>query len=293
MFVAGNELYDAGQYEEAITAFRASHDIVASPNTSYMIARCLRELGRLRQAHTQFRSALREAEAAAEHDDKYAATAEALRAEIMELESNLGRVQVRLVNAPPGTQVAVDELALDPGALDEPVIVPPGETTIIATSPTGTEVKKKVNVPEGGLAEVSLAFSEEPAEAPQPAPVAADVTEGGGIPLRTIAYVAGGVGVVGIGAFAVFGSMSKSKFSELRDACPGGGCPPERSGDIEDGKRFQMFANVGLALGVLGVGAGVTLFVLSGSSREPEAETARRPARVVMRPASVALEGSF
>jgi hypothetical protein len=87
--------------------------------------------------------------------------------------------------------------------------------------------------------------------------------------------------------------MSKSKFSELQDACPGGGCPPERSGDIEDGKRFQMFANVGLALGVLGVGAGVTLFVLSGSSREPEAETARRPARVVMRPASVALEGSF
>jgi hypothetical protein len=194
--------------------------------------------------------------------------------------------------------VTVGELTLDDNALDEPVIVAPGETTVSATSPDGKEVKKTVSVAQGALVDVSLTFSEDkPAAPPPPQPVAVSTTDTAsneGIPMRTLAYVAGGIGVAGFAGFAVFGAMSRSKFNELRDACPGDVCPPERSGEISDGKRYQTFANVGLAVGILGLGAGVTLFVLDNSSAPSAgASTASGAPRLVVRPASVAVEGRF
>ena len=56
-------LYDAKHYAEALTAFRASHDVVKSPNTRLMIARCLRELGRLGEAYAETAATIAEAEA--------------------------------------------------------------------------------------------------------------------------------------------------------------------------------------------------------------------------------------
>jgi hypothetical protein len=50
-FRVADDLYDAKRFEEALTADRASYDIVASPNSRLMIARSLRELGRLEQAY--------------------------------------------------------------------------------------------------------------------------------------------------------------------------------------------------------------------------------------------------
>src|SRR5258708_31077752 len=53
-FQRGKKLYDAGNYEEALSEFRASLDIVASPNTRLYSARCLRELNRIVEAYAEF-----------------------------------------------------------------------------------------------------------------------------------------------------------------------------------------------------------------------------------------------
>lgn len=81
--------------------------------------------------------------------------------------------------------------------------------------------------------------------------------------MRTWAYVAGGVGAGGLVTFAVFGVLARSTYNDLQNQCSGGPCPPDKAGEIASGRTAQTVANVGLVLGVLGAGAGATLFVLS------------------------------
>lgn len=81
--------------------------------------------------------------------------------------------------------------------------------------------------------------------------------------MRLGAYVAGGVGVLGLATFAIFGAMASSTYNDLNHACGSGPCPSSKSSEISSGKTDETFANVGLVIGALGVGAGVTLFVLS------------------------------
>jgi hypothetical protein len=59
---------------------------------------------------------------------------------------------------------------------------------------------------------------------------------------------------------------------------------------VDDGKRFQTFANIGLAVGIIGVGTGVTLFFLSAPSSSSSGGGA--PA-VAVAPGYVAVKGRF
>ena len=63
-----------------------------------------------------------------------------------------------------------------------------------------------------------------------------------------------------------------------------------RNDDIEAGRRYQLIANVGLGVGIVGLGAGATLFVLS-ANKGPAREASQTALRVG--PASVSLEGRF
>ena len=85
-----------------------------------------------------------------------------------------------------------------------------------------------------------------PEETREPPVVVVDTSHRG---LRTAAYVAGSVGVVGLATFAVFGALEKSTYNDLQSACQGGPCPPEKASDISTGRSRQTIANVGLAAG--------------------------------------------
>ncbi len=100
--------------------------------------------------------------------------------------------------------------------------------------------------------------------------------------MRIGSYVALGVGVVGIGVGTVFGLKAKSKYKQANEItgreCPGAGpCELEPSlndqwaqlGD--DGDSAKTLSLVGFIVGGVGVATGVTLFVLSGSKKEPTA----------------------
>jgi hypothetical protein len=109
--------------------------------------------------------------------------------------------------------------------------------------------------------------------------------------MRTLAFVAGGVGVAGLATFGIFGLMNNSKFGELEDSCgPNKVC----SGDLKDtadtGKTYQTIANIGLVVGVVGIAGGVTLFVLSG--KKTEAVPAEE-AQLRVGPGNVSLQGRF
>ena len=278
-FEAADELYDGEQYEAAIKAFRTSFEIVASPNSQLMIARAMRKLGNLADAYVELESAMDLATAAAKKDPKYEPTAKAVREELAALKGQVGVIHLRLSDPPAGTSVTVADRPVQLSALARPVIVAPGTVVVVARAEGHAELSKRVDVAAGQETTVDLELaplsSKEPTPdlpppaAPAPAPTAPS-------PLRTAAFVAGGGGAVGLVGFVVFGAMHHAKFSDLEDSCPNNRCTRDRQDDIDSGKTDETLANVGLVIGVLGAGAGVTLFILSGrkSANAPPASSA-------------------
>lgn len=276
-FVAADGLYDAKRYAEAITAYRASYEIVASPNSRLMIARSLAALGKLDDAYAELVGAVADAKTAVAADAKYEPTLKAAETELASLEPRIGRVELVLGAALEGAKINVGPRTLTAAQHSTPVVVTPGNIVVVAALADGRSVRKEVAVAAGATEKVELDLAPEvapgaqprPPERPRPAPPPPTDSRAKQHPLRAYAFVAGGVGVAGLATFTIFGLMNKSKFDDLDSSCDNGHCGPSRQDDIDAGRRYQTLANVGLVVGVVGIGAGTTLFLLSKPKAEP------------------------
>ena len=93
--------------------------------------------------------------------------------------------------------------------------------------------------------------------------------------------------MAGLLTFTIAGLMAHSTYGDLQNSC-GGGCPPSKEGEISSGKTQQTLANVGLVVGLVGVAAGATLFVLSLHHDAPGPSAA-----VVVGPAWLGVRGTL
>lgn len=89
-YMAAVELHNAGNHKQALNGFMKSYDIVASPNSRWMIAVSLDKLNRKPEALEQANLALAEAKKAAKKNSKYKRTAKEADIMITELEITLG-----------------------------------------------------------------------------------------------------------------------------------------------------------------------------------------------------------
>jgi hypothetical protein len=93
-------------------------------------------------------------------------------------------------------------------------------------------------------------------------------------PLRIPAYIAGGVGAAGLISFALFGIMASGAQSDLENS----GCKPNCSqSEVDSIKSKYMIANISLGVGIVGLGAGVTMFFLSQPKKKPNDEESKKP----------------
>jgi hypothetical protein len=294
-FEAGTKLYDAHRYKEALTALRASYQILSSPNSHLMIARCLREMGNSREAYREFQAVAAEAR---EKGPKYVSAATAATEEGDEVKQRLGFVTVTVKTTGPkeAVKVKLGDETLDASSIGTPVPVDPSTVAVTAEAPDGSSARAEVTVAAGESQTVELTLTPPAADAPPPAPPPQEepkpvVVSSSGVPLRTWAYVAGGVGVAGLATFAIFGSMSNSKYNDLKDACPTGPCAGHQD-EIDAGKTDQLIANIGLGVGIVGLGVGTALFFIGGKSDGDE-QHAAAPVRVNLGLRSVAVQGIF
>lgn len=270
-FEAGNKLYDSHHYEEALAAFRASYQIVVSPNSRLMMARCLRELGHNAEAYREYDAATADA---ARGGDRYRSSGEAAAEERDELKPKIAFLTVRVRGAEPGVTVRVGDVKLADADVGVPVPFEPAAVVVTAESSDGASARSNVTLAAGATSEVELepvkpveAKPPPPPAVAAPAPVPAAPSSSSS-PLRTWSYVAGGVGAAGFVTFAVFGAMTSSKYSSLQKACPQNHCGPEQQNDIDAGRTYQTIANVGLGVGIAGLATGVTLFLLSSGHHD-------------------------
>ncbi len=300
----GVKLYSQGKLDEAMTAFKQSREVAPDPKALLMIARVQRDQGELLKAHDTYKNALDQAEHAQARGEARRATIDELRRDLRDLDGILGWITIELSHAPSGTRVSIDGNDVT-AKLEGPIRVAPGPIVVLATAPGGVEKSRKLSVKAGETANVELAFtwsgpsdqtlSDEADEADSGGTVAASEepesprASGGG---KTLAWVAGGVGVAGVAVFGVLGAMSNAKFSELEAACPDNHCPPDLEGDRSDGQTFQTIANVGLVVGVVGLGTAVTLFALGGPSESAYSAKSSTP-RLTVGLGSIQLRGRF
>jgi hypothetical protein len=292
LFVRGKELFAKRQYDDARALFVASHGIVASPNTRLQIARCLRAMGKLVDAYAELGRTEVEAKELNGTDNRYKLASDAASLERSELEPKLAFVSLTVTNPSDGTRVTIGGEEIRRAAWGEPAPVAPGTTEIALETPGHAPVKTAVNLTQGAKTALTIdAQSGEPLVEKPPAPEAPPVAPPPPVhpfPFRTAAYVAGGVGVAGLVTFAVSGTMARSTYNSLQNACGSNPCPPDKAGEISSGKTQQTVANVGLVFGVLGVGAGTALFVLS-LSKSPETPASA----IVVAPAWIGVRGSL
>src|SRR5438445_2077330 len=100
VYAQGVDHYRAGRLLEALAAFRASYDMVPSPNSHLMVARALRDRGAIVEAFVEYGKLTAEADAAALREPKYEATARASRDERSKLRERLTLITVEVKEPP-------------------------------------------------------------------------------------------------------------------------------------------------------------------------------------------------
>jgi hypothetical protein len=282
-FVEAREAFMSESYSDALRAFRASYDIVASPNAHLMIANTLRELGQNAPAHDEFTKVVEEAEAMAATDPKYGDTAEHAREKLAELAPLVGKLTVEVEGADESATLSVAGETIERDRWGQPLTVEPGLVSVKLSAAGGDE-GRDVAVMAGETTSITISTAAVDDGAGE------ESEDGGNGDLqRIVAYGAAGVGAAALITAAVFGGMALSKHDDIEETCGLAYCP-ERQDDIDTGQTYQTVSNVMLVVGLVGVSAGVVLYFTSPS--ESEEETAWAPA-LTIGPGSLSLQGSF
>jgi hypothetical protein len=288
-FARGKELLAKKQYDAALAEFRASHEIVGSPNTRLELARCLRAMGRQVAAYAELGRAAVEAKELVGQDNRYQRAFDSATTERAEIEPQLGFVALTIQNPTDDTKVTVGGEEIRRAAWGEPAPAVAGATEVIVETPGHGPVKRTLTLVAGQKTPLTIdAQSGDLPGGPAPPPPEPPRPESTTSPLRTGAYVAGGIGVAGLVTFGIAGIMARSTYNDLNSACSGGPCPSDKTGEISSGKTQQTIANVGLVVGIAGVAAGGTLFVLSLPKSTPGTTTG-----VVVSPGWMGVRGSW
>ncbi|WP_437805064.1 hypothetical protein [Sorangium sp. So ce1078] len=282
LFQDGKKLMDEGRLQEACPKLAESQRVDPTVGTLLNLAVCHEKEGKTASAWAEFKEASALAASAGQQDRSQFAAKRA-----SELEARLTRLVLEVAQAAPGMAITLNGKDLSAAAATGSGIpVDPGTATIEARAPGKKPWSQQVALEPGPSAPrvvippLADAAAEEQAKAappapPPPAPVVpqeAAKPEGSGGPLRTLGFVAGGVGLAGIGVGAVFGIMAIQKAGDVEVGCSGNfRCSRADVEANESAQTTAMVSNIAVGAGLVFLGAGVTMVLMSRSPEKPVA----------------------
>ena len=299
LFLKGKQKFDAHDYKGALENFRASIEIVQSPNTRLYVARALRELGSLVEAYAEFGRAAAEAKEHEHEDGRYGKAAEAANAERAGMGRKLGFLRLNIAHTSDATVLNVGGSVILKAGWAQPVPVLPGSVVVELSTPGSPPVSKTLSVSAGQSVDLPLDGGIPDPGGGGPPPPPPPVTDGpSATPPWRILWITGyGVGFVGLVTLGIAGVSSNNTAADLAAKCGAGPCPASLANEVSRGKTEQTIANVGLVFGLLGVAAGTTFLVLDLTSKPSATATpdAVPPPKtsLVFGPSYVGLRGTF
>ena len=292
-FLKGKALYEKNDMQGALDEFRASLDIVASPNTRLYVARSLRELGRLVEAYAEFGRTAADAKEHEREDGRYGKAAQAATDERAAIAPQIGFLLLTIRNPSDATNVTIAGTPLVRAGWADPVPVKPGDVDVEVDSPGVAPIHKHLSVSAGSRVPIDVdahAVGSPTPVAPTPVPLETPAPHRRGQAWMLPAAIAGaGVGVVGLVIFTVAGVASNGTYSDLQKQCGAGPCPASFADEVSRGKTEQAIANTGLVVGLVGLAAGATFFTLWLFPPKPLAASAS----IVVGPGSLGVAGTF
>jgi hypothetical protein len=282
LFQEAKRLTAAGKYAEACPKLEESHRLDPGTGTLLNLAVCYDKTGRTAKAWATFNEAASAARREGRSDRFKMATDQAKA-----LEPRLSRL---VVTVAPGADVAglevhVDDTVLGKASWGFAMPYDPGAHQVTATAPGKKPYKAPVALgPKGDRKEViigvleadpssSMKVSDSPSSIPSkpggaPA-LAADSTTPVSAPSRVPMYLIGGLGVVGLGVGTYFGVQAISKRNESNQTCPGNLCDdPVAVANMRDANRNAWISNVGVGVGIVGLGVATYLLFAGRTSNE-------------------------
>jgi len=275
LFSEAGALYQQGRYPEACAKLADSQKLDPAVGTMLNLARCYEKMGRTATAWLTFLDAAAAAKRAHQQERESAArhAAEALAPSLPKL-----TIQVSETVAADKGEIKRDGTVLPSTLWNTSVPVDPGDHDIECTAPGKKPWSTRVRAEAGRLLTVAVPPLE---DAPLPPAALGGSTPGSDegaaaqaasarSTRRTLAVVAGGLGVVGIGVGTVLGLQAKADGDAVKEACPTKYCDDANLQRIESANQKATGSTIAFAVGGAALVAGVVLWLTAPSA--PKAE---------------------
>jgi hypothetical protein len=285
-FDDAEKLVASDKSAEACPKYAESQRLDPQLGTLLHLAECYERIGRTASAWTTFKDAT---EIAARKKDYREVKA---RARVADLESKLSMLVVTVADKEPlSIDVRQDGEVVGRAAWGLAVPVDPGRHTITARAPGYKAWSTSVGVPPN-VSSTRVTVPELETD-PGQASAAPDATatqllasttgesptSGRGSTQRTLGYVVGAVGVVGVGLGAVFGLQMKSKLSDRDGVCGAAYlCTTNDQAEqikllTSEARNAATLSSVSFAIGGTALMAGITLLLTAPSKAPKPAST--------------------
>jgi len=295
LFKQGRDLMAAGQYSAACPKFVESERLDPAPGTLLNLATCYEKNGQIASAWVTFKEAATAAKKADQPE-----RARMARDKAAEIEPNLPTLTIVVPAAAdrPDLQIRRDGVVVGRPEWSTAIPVDPGTHVVEASGPgamtwqvsatiAGPSSKASVEVPVLEPAP----RTETPVEPPPPTiaapvgpPSAPPEATGGAAPSshlgstqRTVAWVVGGVGLVGLAAGAILGGVALSQKNDAESSCVESVCAPSGYSSMQNARSMATLSDVAFAVGGGLVATGLILYVTAPHPRVSTATVAVIP----------------
>src|SRR5690606_15608951 len=250
--VSGREAFNAGDYETALSLFRKAYELYPAPTVVLYEARTLERMGLLMEAVDAYTRTARTA-VPPEAPPQFGEAIEAARSEGDELRARIPVLVVEVRGASgrdPRLSVSINGRVLGGDQLSRAQNLNPGTYRVSGTMGGERSTSTEVTLVPGQTRRVVLNLTPEPSDPLAGAATPdAGTTEPADVARRGppgLAYVAGCVGLAGIGAGVIAGILANEQYDQAERDCVDQRCPAGSPGlDAVDAFRtWRMVSSV-------------------------------------------------
>ena len=299
LFQKGVELMAAGKTADACDKFSGSQDLDPALGTVLRLADCYERLDKTASAWALFEQA-----AATARKDNQGDRVKIASERAQSLEQRLSKLELAVHPALKSGQVelTLNGVAIPRGTWDAALPVDPGSVTVVASAPGYESFTTTTDVPRGPVSvrvqipELRPAATPVEGAAVVSTSAAPQAPESGSNGAKIAGYTLGGVGIAGLALGGIFAYLAHDKNQASLEHCRQGepnACTEEGVGLREDAQSNATIATVATIAGGALLATGITVLVLTPSSKEASASTPGFRARAQVTPTGLRLSGEF
>jgi hypothetical protein len=288
----------AGDWAGALSLVQQVAAVKLTPQVRFHVGLCEERLGKLSAALGDYQLAAVEAQ-----DAKASEVAAQVAARTEELRARIPKLVISRGKGADYAAISLDGVSLGSSSVGTELPVDPGPHNVEAQARGFKPFNTTIDLAEKDLKKIEVTLEANPQSATTAAPggeegtTAAPVAEAES-PKSPLPFIIGGVGVASLAASGIFFVLRANAIKTLDEKCgpDRSRCPPDQQSTYNDGKTYNVVADVTLAAGVVGVGVGVVLF-LTRKKKAPTASASIDIAPLLPvgahEPTGAALQGTF